>query len=190
MARGLLWFLLAGPLAIRTWEYLNESVFYGEYIHWTGDWAARLLIVTLAATPLRLTFPTAAWSRWLLMRRRDFGIATFAYALAHLVVYLGYKSDVARIINEAAEPGLWTGWIAMLILLPLAMTSNNASVRALGARWKRLHRTVYVAAVLTFLHWILTAFDPFAGYLHFAVLGFLLALRIWQVRRRTQRAPG
>lgn len=184
MTRGLLWFLLAGPLAIQTWGYLGETVFYGEYIHWTGDWAARLLIITLAATPLRLTFPSAAWTKWLLLHRRDLGIATFVYAAAHLVVYLFYKADIARLFAEAAEPGLWTGWLALLILLPLAMTSNNAAVRALGKRWKRLHRAVYVAAVLTFAHWVLTAFDPVAGYVHAGVLAALFALRFVQVGRR------
>lgn len=188
MPRGLLWFLLAGPIAIRTWEYLDGTVFYGEYVHWTGDWAARLLLVTLAATPLRLMFPTASWSRWLLMRRRDLGIATFVYALAHAIAYLLQKADGSRILAEAAEAGMWTGWIAILILAPLAITSNNVAVRALGARWKRLHRMVYLAAVLTFLHWALTAFDPMQAYIHTAILGALFVLRMWQVRRR-RRTP-
>ena len=188
MARGLLWFLLAGPIAIRSWEYLDGTLFYGEYVHWTGDWAARLLLVTLAATPLRLTFPSASWSRWLLMRRRDFGVATFAYSLAHVIAYLAYKSDTARIIAELADTGMWTGWIAFLVLVPLAITSNNLSVRKLGKRWKRLHRAVYAAALLTFLHWVLTAFDPMSGYWHAAVLAALLILRQWHVWRNRRRS--
>ena len=123
------------------------------------------------------------------MQRRDLGIAAFVYAAAHTVVYLARKDDVARILAEAAEPAMWTGWIAFLIMLPLALTSNNISVRALGARWKLLHRAVYVAALLTFLHWVWSAFDPFAGYVHAGVLAFLLLLRWWQVRRRRRAAP-
>jgi len=187
MGRPLLWFLLAGPLAIQTWEYLQGAAVYGEYLHWTGDQAARLLIATLAATPLRLAFPSANWSRWLLMRRRDFGLATFLYAAAHVSAYLAFRADVGRIADEALEPGLWTGWIAALILVPLAMTSSNVAVRSLGARWKRLHRAVYVAAILTFVHWILTAFDPVTGYVHFATLLGLLATRVILIRRRRAR---
>lgn len=71
-----------------------------------------------------------------------------------------------------------TGWIAMFIFVALAVTSNNASVRALGKRWKSLHKLVYVAAILTFLHWILTAFDPLTGYIHAAILLGIQALRL------------
>ena len=146
----------------------------------------RLLIATLAITPLNLAFPKAGWLRWLLLQRRDIGLVTFLYALAHVVVYLVDEADLEKVLEEAMSPGLWTGWIAFLIFLPLAATSNNMSVRALGQRWKRLHQGVYLAAVLTFIHWILTAFDPTAGVVHFAVLIAILLARAWLVRRRRQ----
>jgi sulfoxide reductase heme-binding subunit YedZ len=187
MARALLWLILLLPLAVQWYRYVGDGIFYGEFVHWTGDQSARLLIATLAITPLRLTFPTTAWSRWLLLHRRDLGLACFVYAAAHTIVYLAYRADWARIVQEALEAGLGTGWVALLVMLPLALTSNNASVRAMGKRWKQLHRMVYVAAALTFAHWLLTAFDPTAGAIHLSVLVAFLLLRLWQVRRHRQR---
>ena len=187
-ARVFLWVLLSAPLALETYRFLVGTSFYGEYLHFTGDQSARLLIGTLAITPLNLAFPKAGWLRWLLLQRRDIGLVTFLYAFAHVIVYLVNENDFATIVEEAMSPGLWTGWIAFLIFIPLAVTSNNASVRALGQRWKRLHQAVYLAAVLTFVHWILTAFDPTAGIVHFAVLIAILLARLWLVRRRQRPA--
>jgi len=93
------------------------------------------------------------------------------------VAYLVKLSDVARILAEGIEPGLLTGWIALLIFLALAVTSNNTSVRRLGKSWKALHRLVYAAAILTFLHWVLVAFDPVPGYVHAGLLVVIEALR-------------
>ena len=72
----------------------------------------------------------------------------------------------------------------MLIFTALAITSNNTSVRMLGKRWKGLHRFVYAAAVLTFLHWILLAFDPLQGYIHAGVLVVIQVLRFVRPRRQ------
>ena len=187
MSRILLWLVLAVPLGVQCYRYGAEIIFYGEFVHWTGDQAARLLIATLAITPLRLTFPAASGLRWLMLHRRDIGLATFAYAMAHAVAYLAYRSDISRILKEALEAGLATGWAALILMVPLALTSSNAAVRALGTRWKRLHRLVYAAAALTFAHWLLTAFDPAPGVIHLAVLASLMALRVWQVRRKRRR---
>lgn len=188
IGRALLWLLFGVPLAVQTYRYLGESIYYGEYLHWSGDQAVRLLILTLAITPLRLTFRRSPLLGWLLLHRRDIGLLTFLYAMAHTVAYLAYKEPFGRIVSELAEPGMLTGWIAMLIMLALAATSNNASVRRLGRRWKVLHRGVYTAAFLTFAHWLLTAFDPTDAYIHLAVLVALLALRAWQLRRRPAKS--
>ena len=77
-----------------------------------------------------------------------------------------------------------TPLVAMLIFTALAVTSNNTSVRKLGKRWKVLHRFVYAAAILTFLHWILLAFDPLQGYIHAGVLIVIQSLR-WLKRPGT-----
>lgn len=171
------------PLAWMTWQYGAETVYYGEYLHWTGVQSARLLLLTLAVSPLLRLLPRAAAIRWLMRRRRDIGLVTFFYALAHTAAYLGRKSDLQLIASEGLEAGLLTGWIAFLVFIALAVTSNDASVRAMGRKWRSLHKTVYVAAILTYLHWVLTAFDPTAGYLHGAVAVVLLLARLRRARR-------
>ena len=182
VSRWLLWLVLAAPLAVQTWRYAAEPVYYGEYLHWTGEQSARLLILTLAVTPLRRFFPGARFTAWLVARRRDLGLATFLYAALHALAYLVRQADLSAILAEAAEIGMLVGWIAMLVFVALAATSNDAAVRRLGGRWKGLHRWIYAGALLTFLHWIATAFDPTAGYVHLGVVLVVLALRAWPLR--------
>ncbi len=184
-SRAFVWAVLFGPVVWLSARYATGGLFYGEFIHLTGELSARCLIVTLAATPLRNCFPKQRWTAWLARQQRYLGLAAFAYAVPHAVAYLIKKTDLERIIGEGIEPGLLTGWIALLIFIALAITSNNASVRALGKRWKTLHRLVYAAAILTFLHWALTAFDPVEGYIHAAVLLGIQALRF--IPKRSER---
>jgi len=183
----LVWAVLFIPLLVWCWQYIAGDLYYGEFIHITGDWSARLLILTLAVTPLRNLFPKQRWTAWLIRQRRYFGVAVFAYVVPHLIAYLVKLADAARILSEGLEPGMLTGWIATLIFTALAFTSNNTSVRKLGKRWKVLHRFVYAAAVLTFLHWILLAFDPLQAYVHAGVLVVIVLLRF--VRRASSSAP-
>lgn len=183
----LLWLLLALPAAYWFSGYHAGTFSYGELIHFTGDFAAQLLIATLAITPLRLLAPRASWAMWLVQRRRDLGVTTFAYALLHLLVYLFRKAELARIVEEGSAPELLTGWIAFLIFTALAITSNDASVRLLKRGWKKLHTLVYLGALLTFAHWVLTAFDPLVGYVHAGVLVAIETLRvILQMRKRAK----
>lgn len=164
------------------WQYVTGTLFYGEFIHITGEFSARLLILTLAVTPLRRLLPKQRWTAWLIRQRRYLGVATFAYAVPHLVAYVvRLGDDIPRIVAEGLEPGMLTGWVAMVIFLALAVTSNDTSVRKLGRRWKALHRLAYAAAVLTFLHWILVAFDPIPALLH---AGVLVAIEMTRLIRR------
>ncbi|MDJ0656074.1 MAG: ferric reductase-like transmembrane domain-containing protein [Xanthomonadales bacterium] len=181
-SKFLLWLILAAPMALWCFQYLSGRIFYGEFLHITGQFSAQLLILTMALTALRLAWPRERWTSWLLQRRRYFGVATFAYAVPHLVAYLVKVSSLDRVLSDAAEAGMWTGWLAMLLFLPLAITSNNSSVRRLGKRWKRLHRLVYPAAVLTFLHWVLVAFDPTIGLIHAGALAAIEAYRLWKTQ--------
>ncbi len=175
-----LWLLLGVPLALITYWYLNENISYGDYIQHTGRFSIWLLLLTLAVTPLRQLFPGQGWSRRLVQYRRYFGVASFAYALPHVLAYAIRKETFALMAEEAAYPELWTGWLAMAIFLPLALSSNNWAMRRLGRVWKDLHRFVHLAALLTFTHWVLSAFDPLTAYLHLAVLGLLEAVRLWK----------
>lgn len=177
-SRPLLWLALSLPGAWIITRYIADIVTYGEVIHFTGDLSVQVLIITLAAKPLRLALPKDAVAQWLMRRRRDFGLACFGYALLHVVVYLLRKQDWALIGAEAADWGMAVGWLAFLLFLPLAATSNDVSVRILRQAWGRLHRLVYPAAVLALAHWVLTAFDPRLAYLHAGVLAALEAARI------------
>lgn len=184
-----MWAVLYAALVIQTWRYADGKIFYGEYLHWTGVWATRLLLLTLSLTPLRLLLPRDPVIRFLLLHRRDFGVATFLYSAAHAVAYVMREADFGVIVSEALAADLATGWLAGIIFLALAVTSNDISVRRLGRRWKRLHTAAYLAAVLTFVHWLLTAFDPTAGFMHLGVLVTLLAMRIVLIQRKKRRKP-
>jgi sulfoxide reductase heme-binding subunit YedZ len=176
------WGLLSLPGVFMTYRYAQGATFYGEYLHATGELGARLLIVAMAVTPLRLMFPSAQWIRWLARRRRNLGVAAFGYSLLHAIAYLDRQSTFAAIAEDAATIAIWTGWAALLVMLALAVTSNDASVRLLQRGWKWLHRGVYAAAALTFAHWILSAFDPIPGAIHLGVLATLEAIRLWKNR--------
>jgi sulfoxide reductase heme-binding subunit YedZ len=179
---NLLWLVLISPGCYLVAGYVTGHLTYGQFIHATGDWSAWLLMATLAVTPLRLMFRRAAWPGALLRRRRYLGVASFLYAVPHVAAYV-IRLPGERILGEAFEPGMLAGWIAFAIFLPLAVTSNDAAVRALGAKWKILHRFVYLAAVLTFTHWVMTAFDPTVGALHLGALAALECYRVWATRR-------
>ena len=187
MTRGrlLLWLALALPALWIGWQWIAtpESYGFGHAIKDSGDWAAWLLLLTLAVTPLRLAFRRARWTLWLMKRRRDLGVSSFAYAAIHTAIYLVDKASLAVILEQAAGADLLTGWLALAIFLPLTITSNDRSMRAMKRGWKRLHRLVHPAAVLVFVHWALTAFDPVTAYIH---IGILAAIEIagWTLKRR------
>jgi sulfoxide reductase heme-binding subunit YedZ len=189
-SKYLLWAVLALPFL----GLLNSlRDIYGEILHISGELSARLLLVTLAITPLRLFFADSKWPGWLLSRRRYFGVATFMYAALHTAVYLDRKIGSGLILQEArdlsmwtgwlAMASMWTGWLAMAIFVPLALTSNDASLRWLKRKWKRLHRWIYPAALLTFVHWIFAAFSFVPGLIHLGILLVLETYRIWKHRR-------
>ncbi|ANY19673.1 Sulfoxide reductase heme-binding subunit YedZ [Tsuneonella dongtanensis] len=186
-ARPLLWLILALPGLWIGWRWTMtpDAYGFGHAVKDSGDWAAWLLLGTLAVTPLRLAIGTNPFTRWLLLRRRDLGVASFAYAAGHTVIYLADKASLAKVVEEAGGADLLTGWLALALFVPLAVTSNDVSVRRLKRAWKRLHRLVYPAAVLVFVHWALTAFDPFVAYAHIAILAAIEGARIaLQYRQR------
>lgn len=178
--RLFLWLLLAIPGAWSAGRWLTDPEAYG-YGHALGDsgrWAAWLLMLTLAVTPLRLALRAHAWIAWLARRRRDFGVASFAYASGHTALYLANKAALDAVLAEAGAPDMLTGWLALALFAPLAATSSDRAVRALKRSWKRLHRLVYPAALLAFAHWALASFDPTTAYLHVTALGAIELLRI------------
>ncbi|WJY19278.1 ferric reductase-like transmembrane domain-containing protein [Alteriqipengyuania flavescens] len=189
MPRPLLWLALSLPGAwmLGRWGLTPDAYGYGHAIADSGDWAAWLLMATLAVTPVRLLFKRARWTSWLARRRRDLGVASFAYAAGHTAVYLWKKGSLAQVVAEMSDSYLIAGWLALALFLPLAITSNDASMRALKRKWKTLHRLVYPAAILTFLHWIWSAFDPTTAWFHAAVLAAIETARIVLQRRGRPR---
>ncbi len=144
-----------------------------------GLWALRLLLITLAITPL------VRWTRWyrLVPLRRTLGLASFAYACAHLGVYLWLDMgfDLHEMAFDVAErPFIVTGALIFLCLVPLAATSTTAAQRALGGRrWKALHRLIYVAVLLAAVHYVMaTKVALTAPLLHAVAALALLGLRL------------
>ena len=183
--RLILWGVLSCPAAWLAWQWLvtPDRYGYGHAIADSGLWAAWLLMATLAVTPIRLLFRRAAFPVWLMRRRRDLGVASFAYAAGHTAIYVWKKASLETVLAEMSEAYLVAGWLALALFLPLAVTSNDVSVRKLKRSWKRLHRLVYPAAILTFLHWVWSAFDPTTAWIHVGILAAIEGLRIWLQRR-------
>ncbi len=186
-SRPALWLILALPGLWMSWRWIAtpDAYGYGHAIGDSGDWAAWLLLLTLAVTPIRLAFRKRKWAAWLMRRRRDLGVASFGYAAFHTGIYLWKKASFSAVLAEASEAYLLAGWLAFALFVPLAVTSNDIATRALKRSWKTLHRLVYPAAVLVFLHWVLSAFDPTTAWIHVGILVGIEGVRIvLQMRQR------
>jgi len=162
-----------------------------------GDWTLRFLCLTLAVTPLRVITGLPAIARF----RRMLGLFVYFYAVLHLLGYSGFDMEfnVADIAKDIAKrPFIMVGFAGFVLLTPLAATSFNRAVKALGARrWQQLHKAVYGVAGLALLHffWMRAAKHNFAEVAVYAViLGALLGwrvFRLWQqARSRTSSARG
>ena len=160
-------------------------------LHPTGEFSARFLIIAMMLTPLRLLFPGSSFLRWMVKRRRYFGMAAFFYALFHTVLYVVDMGSLRAILGEFLALGIWTGWLAMVIFIPLALTSTDDAIRRLGPRWKTLQRTVYIAAVATLLHWIFVHNNLGPALVHFVPLAGLELYRMLHgVRNRSTKTQG
>lgn len=155
-------------------------------LHPSGEFAARFMIVAMILTPLKMLFPKSGAIQWLMRRRRYLGVAAFGYAVLHTLYYVIDLGSMTAILREATELAIWTGWLAFLIFVPLAMTSNNWSVKKMGSRWKKLQRFTYAAAVATLAHWIFLEYEFGAALVHFGPLLVLEAYRIWRVYNPAQ----
>lgn len=172
-AAWLFWTALTGAIGVDPVNQLERA--YGEAALW-------LLVASLAVTPLRerLRLNLLPW-------RRALGVGCFGFVLAHLAVFaLLDLQSLARLWVEVVErPYITVGMLAFVLLLPLALTSNDRAVRWLGGmRWRRLHRLVYPAAILVALHYIwLTRGFQLQPVLWSGALLALVALRFLPRRR-------
>ncbi|MFN3295205.1 sulfite oxidase heme-binding subunit YedZ [Caldimonas sp.] len=178
----LMWGAVADTLGANPAEALTRG---------TGDWTLRLLSLTLAVTPARHATGWHGLARF----RRMLGLFTFFYGVLHLLCYawfdMGfYVDDIARDI--AKRPFILVGFAAFLLMLPLAATSFNRAIRALGAvRWQALHRLVYAVAGLALLHffWMRSGKNDYAEVGVYAlIIAILLGARVWRAWRRRAAA--
>lgn len=161
--------------------------------HATGDWTLRFLLITLAVTPLR----RATGAHWLLRFRRMLGLFAFAYGCMHFATYvvLDQFFDWSAIAKDILKrPYITVGFSALVLMAPLAATSNAFMIRRLGGkRWQALHRSVYAISILGVVHyWWLVKADIAQPLLYASVLAVLLGLRAWwreQERKRQLEAP-
>jgi methionine sulfoxide reductase heme-binding subunit len=189
-AKPVLTLLLALPMAWLVYATFNNLLGPNPaeaLSRQTGDWTLRGLCLVLAITPLRVLLQAPG----LLRLRRTVGVATFVYACVHLLCYAWFDqgldpTDIWRDILK--RPFIWLGFSAWVLMLPLAATSFNTAIRWLGGRrWQALHRLVYAAALLSVLHffWMRTGKNDFAEvWVYAAILGVLMAWRVWWWRQR------
>lgn len=175
----LVWAVLCVPLVAALVRFILAADAYpGDLLPPTGEWSARFIILALMVTPLRRLWPRSRVVQFLARHRRALGVAGFLYALAHTIAYVLDMGTLADMLAELGAPAIWTGWAALLVLLPLGLTSNDAAMRALKAGWKRLQRLAYPAAILTLVHWALVHDGLTAALLHFVPLALLQAVRV------------
>jgi len=185
-AKPLVWLLCLLPLVWLVYGAATNSLGANPaeaLIRATGDWTLRFLCLVLAVTPLRVVAGLPALARF----RRLLGLFVYAYLWLHLLSYAWFDMgfDLADIARDIAKrPFILVGFSAFVLLTPLALTSFNRAIKALGARrWQWLHRAVYVVAGLAVLHffWMRAGKNDFAEVLVYAViLGALLGWRLWR----------
>ncbi|MBK8666927.1 MAG: sulfoxide reductase heme-binding subunit YedZ [Burkholderiales bacterium] len=184
VAKPLVFVLCLLPLAWLVWGAVTDQLGANPaeaLIRGLGDWTLRFLCLTLAVTPLRLHTRTPQLARY----RRMFGLFVFFYACLHLLAYgwLDMGLDAADIGRDILKrPFILVGFTAWLLLWPLALTSSNGAVRAIGGRaWRTLHRLIYLIAPLALLHffWMRSGKNDFAEVALYATLiGALLLERL------------
>lgn len=179
--KPLVFFLCLAPLALLVYRGASGAIGPNPVeavTHFTGDWTLRILLITLAVTPLRRITSLG----WLLRFRRMLGLFAFFYACLHLLTYLWLDQFFAlgAILEDIVQrPYLTAGFAAFLLMVPLAVTSTKGMVRRLGKRWKTLHRAVYAIAVLGVLHFLwLAKADITEPAIYGLVLSLLLLSRL------------
>jgi sulfoxide reductase heme-binding subunit YedZ len=176
----LLYGAFADKLGANPAEYLSRS---------TGDWTLRFLCLTLAVTPARVMLKLPTLQRF----RRMLGLFTYFYVALHFLAYSWFDQgfDLGEIAKDIAKrPFILVGFTAFVLLTPLAATSFNRAVKAMGAkRWQALHRLVYAVAGLGILHffWMRAGKNDFAEVaVYAAILAVLLGWRVREALRKRQ----
>ena len=192
------WLACLAPIAWLAYRAWTENLTANPISFVTntlGDWTLRILLASLAMTPLRLLFGLS----WPITLRRLLGLFAFFYAVLHFTVWivLDHFFDWPQMGKDIVKrPYITIGMTALILLIPLAATSTTGMIRRLGAaNWRRLHRLVYAAAVAAILHFTwLAKVGRKDQYAYAAILVVLLgirgvdAVRRFLSRRRHRRA--
>ncbi len=187
-------FLLYVLMAIPSYELVADLIYkeryHAEMMHISGIVSTQFLVLSTAITPMILLLKRFEYGviigRWLLKRRRDFGLASFYYAVLHLIHYIREDGDLENIYLSAYDFELTVGWLAILIFLILAITSNMWFINTLGRKWKQLHRLTYLGIIATFIHWFLFDFFWDEPILWLVLLCIAKGIHLW-FRRKSIR---
>jgi sulfoxide reductase heme-binding subunit YedZ len=179
------------PLGVLVYQFLTDDLGANpiDYITRTlGDWTLRILLASLALTPIRLLFKIS----WQMHLRRLLGLFACFYAWLHFAVWivLDHFFDWEEMLGDILKrPYITVGVIAVALLVPLAATSTARAVKRLGgANWRRLHRLVYVISALGVLHYLWLAKEGVNGpFIYAGILGALLSIRLLDWCRRLVR---
>lgn len=155
-----------------------------ELLHRCGKWGLNFLLITLAVTPVRRIFRI----NWAIRFRRMLGLFAFFYILLHFLIYAILDQGLALgfIVEDIVErPYITLGIVALLMLIPLAVTSTHSMMRRLGKNWQKLHRLVYVVAILGVWHfyWQVKGDEP-EPLVYAGILAVLFSIRFFYHRRQ------
>ena len=149
-----------------------------EITHVTGNWTLRFIIITLAMTSLQKFTKLNFWISY----RRMFGLFVFFYASAHMMTYVGidYRFDWSSISDDIVKKKfIFAGFLAWLLLVPLALTSSKRMIRLLRDKWKKIHKLIYVISLLGVIHFIwLVKIVTVEPLIYLIIIVILLMLRV------------
>lgn len=191
MVKGLVWLLALIPITRLIWLGFNDNLGANpvEFIeHSTGTWALVFLLASLSMTPIRLLTNQV----WQIQLRRLLGLWMFFYATLHFITYIwldfGFLMD--DIYKDVIKhPRILVGFIAFVLTIPLAATSNQYMMKKLKSKWKKLHQSVYLIAILAVLHYLwLVKKDITEPFYYAVVLFILLGIRIYFYYKKKQKA--
>ncbi|MCX7553447.1 sulfoxide reductase heme-binding subunit YedZ [Marinicella sp. S1101] len=166
------------PLGIMVYDGFQRNLTadpIDELLHRTGIWSLRLLLLTLAMTPLKILTGQVGFIRF----RRMLGLFTFFYATLHLIIYTWLDLGLAwgHLWEDIVKrPYITVGMLAWLLMLPMAVTSNRYMIRKMGKKWKRLHQTIYLVIGLACLHFIWLVKSDITEPLIYLLIGLILLL--------------
>ncbi len=182
-SKYILWVFLMLPGLLFTIGLINGQMTYDSFMHASGEFCARFLVFSLIATPLVLLMPNFRFPKWLNRNKRYFGLAAFAYGLYHTIMYI-IEVPTNQVVNEFFEIGMLTAWIALIIWIPMAITSTDGWVHQLKSTWKKIHNWGYLAALLAFLHWAFIHYHWQPALVHAAPILILQGYRWIKVTQK------